>query len=135
MTAGRGSDRYCASMIKQKRISVSVIQPVRWGRATSAVSARFGGSLCISTPTRAMVRPPLPPGLSRWPLGLVFPYIVGGQLREFFPQFAQLLVVETIPGVQLLLELQQAGCGLGPCRVRRGGCMIGGWLAHLFFAP
>src|SRR5437588_6592605 len=135
MTAGRGSDRYCASMIKQKRISVSVFQPVRWGRATSAASAQCGISLCISTPTWAMVRPPLPPGLSRWPLSLVFPYIVGCQLREFLPQRAQLLVVETIPGIQLLLELQQAGCGLGPCRVRGGGGLIGGWLAHLFVDP
>jgi hypothetical protein len=82
-----------------------------------------------------MVRPPLPPELSRWPLGLVFPQIVGCQLREFFPQLAQLLVVETIPGIQLLLELQQAGCGVGPRRVRRGGCMIGGWLAHVLVAP
>src|ERR671932_1883149 len=131
MTAGRGSDLYCASMIKQKRVAVSVFQPVRRGRATAAVSARCGISLCVSPPTRAMARPPLPPVLSRWPLGLVFPQIVGCQLREFFPQLAQLLVVETIPGVQLLLELQEAGCGLGPCHVRSGEW----WLAHLFFAP
>src|SRR5436305_8594217 len=98
-------------------------------RAAPEMRARLRG-----TP-RGPVRPPRPPGLSWWPFGLVFPQIVGCQLREFFPQLAQLLVVETIPSIQLLLELQQAGCGLGPCRVRSGGCMIDGWLAHVFFAP
>jgi hypothetical protein len=34
-----------------------------------------------------------------------------------------------------LLELQEARCSFGPCRVRSGECLIGGWLAHLFFAP
>jgi hypothetical protein len=54
-----------------------------------------------------MFGPPLPPGLSRWPFGLVVPHVVGCQARQFFPQLAPLLLVETIPDVQLLLELQQ----------------------------
>src|SRR5919199_2630801 len=94
-------------------------------RAPAEIPARLRG------PPWGPVRPALPPGLSWRPFGLVFPHIVGCQLRQFFAQLAQLLVVETIPGIQLLLELQQAGCGLGPCRVRGGEW----WLAHLFFAP
>src|SRR5918912_1608786 len=89
--------------LRDNRVTRGVCRPGH-ERGNDALLQRFQHVYLVSRGGPA--RPPLLPGLSRWPPGLVVPPRVGCQAHQFFPQLAQLLVVETIPGVQLLLELQ-----------------------------